>query len=371
MDPTLRLQPGQEALTPAQEAEARRFADECIRTQLSTEPVDEPEAEALLRQAYAVAGLEPPKQIIWLNGPLQFGAVLGPESVWDHMWDSVEGRLRASVEDRVRESVDTSVDTSVRVSVWHRVLDRVRNSVGANARASVRASVRDRVWESVTASVRDRVQASVTARVWDSVRASVRAYEDAYWLAPSQFFDEYLVPNDLHALARFNERVSGYWLGKEVALVVRRPRLLCRDAEGRLHSATGKCLEYHDGWGFYAWHGVVVPERVILAPERLSRDDFLNEQDVEVRRVMQERMGNRFVPELGGVVLDSCPRGTLYEVKLPTDDPERVARYAQVQDASTERRYFLRVPPTVQTAAEAVAWTFQVSVEDYHPTQET
>lgn len=48
-----------------------------------------------------------------------------------------------------------------------------------------------------------------------------------------------------------------------------------------------------------------------------------------------------------------------------------MARYIQVQDASTDRQYFLRVPPTIQTAAEAVAWTFHLSVEEYHPAQET
>jgi hypothetical protein len=31
----------------------------------------------------------------------------------------------------------------------------------------------------------------------------------------------------------------------------------------------------------------------------------------------------------------------------------------------------LRVPPTIQTAAEAVAWTFGATVEEYHPVQET
>ena len=103
----------------------------------------------------------------------------------------------------------------------------------------------------------------------------------------------------------------------------------------------------------------------------MTREDFLNTKDVEVRRVIQERMGERFVSELGGVVLDSSPRGTLYEVRLPEDDPERVACYVQVQDASTERQYFLRVPPTVQTAAEAVAWSFGLSVEAYGPADET
>ena len=114
-----------------------------------------------------------------------------------------------------------------------------------------------------------------------------------------------------------------------------------------------------------------VPEQVILAPEALTRDDFFDEENVEVRRVIGERMASRFVSELGGVVLDSGPRGTLFEVRLPSDDPEGVARYIQVQDASTERRYCLRVPPMIQTAAEAVAWTFQVAGEDYRPAQET
>ena len=121
----------------------------------------------------------------------------------------------------------------------------------------------------------------------------------------------------------------------------------------------------------YAWHGVLVPEEVILAPEMLTRADFLNEQNVEVRRAIQERMGQRFVPELDGQVIDSSEHGTLYEVRLPEDDPEEVARYVQVQDASTERQYFLRVPPTIQTAAEAVAWSFGLSVEDYHPADQT
>jgi hypothetical protein len=190
-------------------------------------------------------------------------------------------------------------------------------------------------------------------------------------LAVCRFFDTYLAPNAARALARFNEVASGYWLGKDLALLVRRPTMLSRDGEGRLHNERGKCLEYRDGWGFYAWHGVRVPERVILAPERLARVDFLNEQNGEVRRVIQERMGERFISELGGQVLDSDSRGTLYEVCLPEDDPERVARYVQVQDASTVRRSFLRVPPTIQTAAEAVAWTFRVGVDDYRPAQET
>jgi hypothetical protein len=34
-----------------------------------------------------------------------------------------------------------------------------------------------------------------------------------------------------------------------------------------------------------------VPEQIILAPVTLARDHFVNAKDVEVRRVIQERMG--------------------------------------------------------------------------------
>jgi hypothetical protein len=173
-----------------------------------------------------------------------------------------------------------------------------------------------------------------------SVDDSVRAYEVAPTLAYFRFFDTYLAPNEAHALAHFNEQVSGYWLGQEEAILVRRPKVLSRDAQERLHSATGKCLEFHDGWSLYAWHGVWVPEKVILRPETLTREDFLDAPSLEVRRVIQERMDGRFVSELGGTVIDTGPRGTLYEVRLPEDDPEEVARYIQVQDASTERQYY-------------------------------
>lgn len=152
--------------------------------------------------------------------------------------------------------------------------------------------------------------------------------------------------------------------------------MLAFDVSGRLHSATGTCLEYPNGWGISAWHGVVVPEQVILAPETLTREDFLGAWDIEVRRIMQERMGEQFMAKMGGVMIDRGPRGTLYEVVLPPPASSwvrrsRVVRYVQVQDASTARQYFLCVPPTIQTAAEAVAWTFQMTVNEYAPEQET
>ncbi len=390
MKPRLQLRRGQEQLTPEQRAEVERFAEACIQTRLSTEPVDEREAEALLCQAYQVRGLPVPERIHWVDGPLQLVMLIAPP----RSGAGSEASFKASILASIQDTIDTShlgIDHDPYWSLGGQVIsDGAWLRIIAGIEASVRNSVGEHIWEHVQNTVGAKIDHTLDSLVegisglvevsipwadhWkprsDFAIASTQAFFEAPELAVYHFFATYQAPNALHAFAHFNELVSGYWLSKEVALLVRRPCLLSLDDEGRLHHATGKALAYADGWDCYAWHGVLVPEKVILEPETLTRGDFLNETNVETRRAIQECMGDRFVPELGGVVLDAGPHGMLYEVELP-DDPERVARYVQVQDSSTERQYFLRVPPTIQTAAEAIAWSFGLSVEEYGPAQET
>jgi hypothetical protein len=137
-----------------------------------------------------------------------------------------------------------------------------------------------------------------------------------------------------------------------------------------LHHAAGKCIEYPDSWGFYAWHGVGVSRKVILAPQNLTARDFFRAPDLEVRRVIQERMGERFASVVGKNIIDSGPRGVHYEVN-PPGDRDRRARYVKVRNASTAREYYLRVPPTISTAEAAVAWTLGLTAAEYQPEQES
>jgi hypothetical protein len=68
--------------------------------------------------------------------------------------------------------------------------------------------------------------------------------------------------------------------------------------------------------------------------------------------------------------IDKGTRGELIEVDLG-NDPERVAHYVHVQDTTTQRQYYLRVPPSIRRADEAIIWTFGLSEQEYKPVQET
>jgi hypothetical protein len=354
-----RIYKGQEKLTPEQEEYAQQFAQERINSMLSCTAIDEHEAEHHLQGAYRVAGLPAP-HFLWFDSPIAFIVAHFPQvraPVGDPVW--------AQVRDQVGAQVGAPVWAQVWAQVGAPVWAQVRAQVGDPVWAQVRAQVRAPVWAQVRAQVGDPVWAPVGDPVW----ASTLAYYDANWLAFYQFFHEVFADNDLIHLALFNEMVSGYRLGSKEAWLVRKPIRLERDAQGRLHSESGKCMEYRDGWGFYAWHGVRCPEKIILHPEQLTKDDWMHEENLEIRRVIQERMGDRFVVILDGKIIDKGVRGTLYEVDV-TPDPERIAMYLHVKDSSTDREYYLRVPPTVKTAQEACAWTFGLSEEAYQPVQE-
>jgi len=108
-----------------------------------------------------------------------------------------------------------------------------------------------------------------------------------------------------------------------------------------------------------------------MHPEQLSREDWLQESNLELRRAIQERVGSdRFVELIGGRIVDTGQRGELIAVDL-RDDPERVAHFVHVICPSTARQYYLRVPATTTRADAAVAWTYELEENAYQPVQET
>jgi hypothetical protein len=121
------LQPGKPELTPEQEAEARRFAEESIRRQLSTEPVDEQETVAFLRQAYEVAGLAPPQSISWFDGPFPLVVDLAPDRVQslvgDDVWPRVFSQLSAWVEDSLTNSLPERLWNTIQSNLFERLMN--------------------------------------------------------------------------------------------------------------------------------------------------------------------------------------------------------------------------------------------------------
>ncbi len=162
--------------------------------------------------------------------------------------------------------------------------------------------------------------------------------------------------------------VDRLYLFAAIAVAVQPPTTLALDAEGRPHAEDGPALAWADGTHLYAWHGRVVPGELLDRPVTRSRID--RESDPERDSVLIERYGlGRYFLEAGAAEIQRDDCGRLYRLGQRLSEPilaVQVVNQTPEPDGSF-REFWLRVPPTVMTARQAVAWTFGLSTADHDP----
>jgi hypothetical protein len=122
------------------------------------------------------------------------------------------------------------------------------------------------------------------------------------------------------------------------------------------------------------WRGVAVDQRIAFFPETITSDEILREPNAEKRRVLLERMGyETFLSHAKAETLDADrdaggPR-RLLKVEMQQDEP---LVCVSVICPSTGRQYVIRVPPTMTSCHQAVAWVAGFDDPDkYQPLAET
>jgi hypothetical protein len=410
-----------ERLTPEQEARFPEFVERWTKIGLSTEPADRPRAEAAVREMYARAGLAPPQKIVWCGSPLSLALTRSVIVDRNLLKKGVGVSVTTSVIYGIWDSVGESVDAYVSDSIWDSVTSGIGNHVGSiwdNVTTSIMDSLResvdlwgdflvpvgDGVWMSVKGSVSTSLERRLHDQIWakvindlqgpnsigESVRNSdedcVHGQHDAAYLACWRYLYEVL------ALTAQTEKLSGRWeLAQSagwafphanICWVAERHHILKRDERGRLHSLAGPACAYPDGWEIYAIHGVRVPASVVERPHEITLEKIDNETNAEIRRVLIDRyrVGEEingaaaFMRDAGGERIDHDEKfGTLWRREVVDDEPIVLL---EVTNATPEpggrfKHYWLRVPPTMTSAREAAAWTFDLGPEDYAPLIET
>ncbi|MFN8659965.1 MAG: hypothetical protein U0105_26755 [Candidatus Obscuribacterales bacterium] len=204
---------------------------------------------------------------------------------------------------------------------------------------------------------------------------------DWTWLSSIDFAKTYLrcrIPDELSTKVdmwwHLVSGAIGYLFFENCCFIYLRPLEAHFDQDGRLHHESRAAAEFADGSKFFFWHGVEVDDYIITNPERLKVKLIERERNIETRRVMIERFGfENFVRLAVMRKIHSDEYGSLYRKELRHDEPLLIVRVtnATPEADGTFKDYFLRVPPHIETAKEAVAWTFGLTEREYAPEQES
>lgn len=145
----------------------------------------------------------------------------------------------------------------------------------------------------------------------------------------------------------------------ECAILIARPRV-ATDQNGDLHCATGPALVWQSGEVEYAWHGIWVPERTVMAPRSYSRDEYLAITDTEQRRAIGEAAGWAHVVGLIGAREEDAwtdpSTGLAYALFSSEDGAQWLRKQSPVLQTGASPVYFEPVHEELRTARAARKW---------------
>ena len=295
-------------------------------------------------------------------------------------------KLNKSIKDKLGSSVWDSVVDSVRDSVWASVRDSVVDSVGASVRDSVVDSVESSVVDSVGASVRDSVWASVRDSVRDSVGRIFNLYSSYMdlsnygWVSFYDFFEKINILDNFNFKQYKKILKSGVFNAYEFdncVFAIQPPIYVERNSQGRLHSTSTAAVKFRDESSYYFINGRPIPEWVVENKDSITKDQFLNEKNLDIKGAIYEVLGSKGIMNLlGAEIIEDTKtichvNGDVETVELLKtkytfpelgDDP---MAWVKMTCPSTGTNYLVGVDPQYNDAIEAIASLSPFTKDEY------
>ncbi len=351
--------------------------------------------------------LDPTQRVVWdqvwQQCVRQIEEILGAER-----WAEVRRQMRKEADKKILDKYGHLVEKRIkevfseRLGIW--VWQYLRKLAGGSAlqkiridcEDTVRAAIAKQASEAVFEEIFQEFVPALKEQTWTHVAEPLRlmmtinngiltgrqtvdcafGQHDASWVGYYDYLSKIGIKGteSLEGIKTITQSCGWWWPFENLCILSDRPTEITRDNRGRLHNETGMVMRYADGWGFYAWHGILVPDYVILLPEPIDLEMIEAEPNVEVRRVLIERFGlDNYLKERQVIKIHQDKCGILYRMNLQGDEPVLVVHVvnSSPEPDGSYKEYFLRVPPTMTRARQAIAWTFGLTEEEYEPLSET
>ena len=343
-------------LTDEHRANLKPWAEKWTKIIMSTAAMDDADKSSVrdaINAMYVAGGMPPPRHIVFVSSPLIGNVASGFSAAIWHL-------------------------AATRAATWAATSDATRaatsDATWAETRAETRAatSAETRGWAHrlalTIAPQAAHFLVSCANNAMNMANGGNHWAQDVSWLS---FFDHVAgLALPIYQQWRHYELAaihgSWRWVHQDFCIVSDRPSILLVDDRNRPHCADGPSHQWRDGWSLYFWHGVKVPETVIMSPQSITTTMIDDEPNQEVRRVMIERYGYDKYAGASAVVHEDR-FGKLRKRRNKAGDDIAVVEVLNSTpepDGST-KTYFLAVPPECKTALEAVAWTFDMRPSEY------
>lgn len=386
------------ALTDAQRSRIEAFQHKWWAIAHSHQSLDEAATCQVIEQMYALAELPAPK-VVFAGSPFEGAALMTK-----HLQTEVN-----------RKPLIDPGWNRCRNQLWSELLLQLSPPVNKELWSAFQSLSSQGSWSWLIGELSRQIRAEASSSVFEA-HDIVRLEEMTAWVAQLDFCREVLGCQINPALwDLLSQSVHHcYWLlaTETFCVACDRPLVEHRDDRGLPHAEGEPAIAFANGDILYVHHGVPLPESYgKVRPEQWRSHWILEETNAELRRVLIGAIGYaRLCQELETTELDSWKEYTLlrlesfqqripeqviyprfpnlegleefltqgFQVEKDNDGFQRLVRPASSEPIhllkmtcpSTGHIHAMRVPPTLQTAREAVGWmNWDIDAEEF--TQQT
>ena len=281
----------------------------------------------------------------------------------------------------IQKDVLFKISKDNREGFWQKVWNNLETNLLANSSDNIQNYFKDHC--------RQKLGELVQTSFWDHYRGTYKEEIDKllwgaissdwlpYYLFPHYFLRDMYNEKQITRLNRYINIARNclcIFPYENICFVCDRPIFIGLDNQNRIHADDRSAVEFTDGLKSYSLHGVNLPAYIVERPSEITYKKIQEQLNVEARRIMLDRFGwDRYMVESRTVIFQQDEFGTLYRKDMAYDEPLVMVKVknSTPEPDGTYKYYLLRVPPWIQTAKQAVAWTFDTEEDEYAPTIES
>ena len=305
-------------LTPVQEGRLVEFREEWRKVGLCCDPADFETGDDVIRGFYRRLN-KPDPIILHFSSPAM--CELAVNFVFHVLKDSqldsqLHSKLDSQLYSQLGSQLYSQLGSQLHSQLYSQLGSQLYSQLDSQLRSQLDSQLHSQLYSQLGSqlySQLDKLRPYFLNNRWGSQHWC--AWE-AFYLFGHEIGVEYSAEDIalLREWARLSKSI-GWWAPWDgICFVSDRPRHVSFDAARRLHSETGMAVEYSDGWGVHAWHGLRVPAEFINDRDKITFKQIQEEGNLELRRVLRDLYGrDRYLADIGAVEVNRSAANSIYE----------------------------------------------------------
>ena len=367
-------------LTEKQKSQIPVFIDKWVK--LASRPVDKNKAKKAIEDMYKAMGENNPIVIIgnspanaFLLNILFFTLIKNIKSDQLHgqLYDQLHGQLYGQLRGQLYGQLYDQLDGQLRGQLDGQLYDQLHGQLHGQLDGQLYGQLDGQLHGQLDGQLYDQLDGQLHGQLGSF-------YLSYFWYDWAGLYDygKYIGVkyNNKKMDLFFNFIVECHFVlaYKGVAFISEKPQI--NFFNRRLHSLTGKSIEYPDGWGLYNINGVKFDKELWkkITNKIITPEEAIKLPNVEQRIIaIQYIGGERLLKELSGKIISQDEYGEIWELEKLQDTNKKNYRYYVANDPSKNEKVYLRTHPDVTTPKEAMTRAYRLHEFkiEYNPIKRT